>query len=235
MHGSTIALRLFAAAALTGGIALASGCAGGGLREAPKVTPVDSGTPVRNEAVDRTALAAQLATQARTANSPIGLLAAAQLLIESGASTLTLTPSGATGASGGAITAENLIAAAEQAGRDNPNVVALAAQLRQRAAAGARGAVGGARVGSYEIAGGATHTFSIAFKAHEPAQVRVHGRGTTELDCAVIGPDGREVARDRRVGDQCDVIWFPLAEGTFRIEVKNLDPGTGNAYVLATN
>lgn len=239
MKGQHFLARRATPALLLAGAALATGCASGGMREAPRSAPVE-GTPVTNTAVERTALAASLAAEARATNSPIGLLAAAQLLIESGASKLELSPesSGATAgaaAPGGAITAEQLIAAAESMGRDNPNVVALAGQLRQRAAAGARGAVGGARVGMYTLPGGATHTFVIPFKAHEPAAVRVTGSEQLELECTVVSSTDREVARDRRGLSRCEMTWFPLEEGTFRIRVKNLNPTGEGTYTFTTN
>lgn len=220
--------------------ASATACRSSGVRMAPQATPI-AGTPVRQPDVERTALAARLATHARATESPIGLLAAAQMLIESGASSLTL-PAQLTdsagkespAAAGRAITAEALIAQAEALGRENANVTALAAQLRQRAAAGARGAVGGARLGEYTVPAGAWHTFTIDFKAHEPAEVRVAGASGAAFECLVRNAGGREVARDRRGNDGCEMTWFPLEQGSFRILVHNRGalPAT---YLFTTN
>lgn len=237
-------LPLLIALSLAGSV----GCAGGTpVTTKPAVVP---GAPPRAAGLDALLLATQLARQGRTANSPLVLLAAAQLLVDAPPRPLDAPVIDAPGLdeaarrmAGGAprisaatrLEVNSLLAAAEQAGRDNPNVVALAGQLRQRAQAGARGAAGGARYYEDLIDPSGRHTFSVSFEGGRPAQFGVIGGGESDLDCFVYDAAGKMIASDKEMTDVCLLTWQPATTATYTLVVRNQSSSKGNYYVAGTN
>src|SRR5688500_1679239 len=89
-----------------------------------------------------------------------------------------------------------MIAAARSMAGDNANVSALATQLQNRLAAGAKGAVGGPRSTVDRVLSNTTDIWEISFRGGERGSIRVDGDGDTDLDCYVYNSAGTLVAYD---------------------------------------
>jgi hypothetical protein len=217
-------------------------CASGGIPDKTATRPGGAGTGSAGGSrnADQIALAADLASHGYRTNSPLSLVAAAQILIDNPPAAFTATPAegaAATGSKPGTpiqLDAQRLLTAAQNMARDNTNISALVSQLQQRASAGARGAIGGAKAGRYSVPAGATHTFTIDFYGNEVASVRIRGDGDTDLDCFVYNSSGQLVAVDNDGTDYCILDWYPRWAGSYRIVVRNLG-SVYNVYQIITN
>lgn len=191
-------------------------------------------------AVDVVALAANLADHGYSTNSPLSLLTAAELLIQASPTALTgkqgATMPAVTAKSGTAVTFEPraLIAAARSMSGDNTSVAALATQLQNRLAGGAKGAVGGPRSTTDRVLSNTTDVWEINFRGGERGSIRVDGDGDTDLDCYVYNSAGTLVAYDNDLTDYCVLDWYQASTGTVRLEIRNLGD-VYNEYILSTN
>lgn len=191
-------------------------------------------------AVDVMALAADLAGHGYSTNSPLSLLTAAELLMQ--ASPIAL--GGKQGTPMPAVTAKSgvrvrfepgaMIAAARSMAGDNTSVTALATQLQNRLASGAKGAVGGPRSTTDRVLSNSTDVWEIRFRGGERSSIRVDGDGDTDLDCYVYNSAGTLVAYDNDLTDYCILDWYQSSTGNVRLEIKNLGD-VYNEYILSTN
>lgn len=191
-------------------------------------------------AVDVVALAADLASHGYSANSPLSLLTAAELLLQASPSPL----SGKQGARMPSVAAKAgtpvrfdagaMIASALAMAGGNANVAALASQLQNRLAAGAKGAVGGPRSTTDRVLSNTTDVWEIAFRGGELGSIRVDGDGDTDLDCYVYNSAGTLLAYDNDLTDYCILDWYQSSAGNIRLEIKNLGD-VYNEYILSTN
>lgn len=191
-------------------------------------------------AADVVALAADLASHGYRANSPLSLLTAAELLMQASPSALTGkrgTPMPAVAAkSGAAVTFEPgaMIAAARSMAGGSASVTALASQLQNRLAGGAKGAVGGPRSTTDRVLSNSTDVWEIAFRGGERGSIRVDGDGDTDLDCYVYNSAGTLVAYDNDLTDYCILDWYQASTANIRLEIRNLGD-VYNQYILSTN
>jgi hypothetical protein len=216
-------------------VAFASGCAM--LRdpiEPPKPAgsaPADTGSGI----LEAISLAAQLAASGQQRQSPLALLAAAELLTHvqprplgdaaqmAGADATEPTKA----SSPPALEALALVAAAEAMGRGDPRVAEMATRIRQLASERPRGSTSGARGPLvHSVPRASRHTWRITFNAQQSAMVRVRGDGDTDLDCYVYSSSGRLVALDDDYTDYCALNWVPRQQEQFRIVIIN----RGNVY-----
>lgn len=197
-----------------------------------------SGSP--NQPTDQIALAASLAAHGYRTNSPLSLMAAAQILMENPPGVFTATPDETVTPPATKpgprvqLDPQRLLAAAQNLARDNSNITAVVSQLQERANAGSRGARGGAQAGSGIVVAGGTNTYHIEFYGKETASVRIRGDGDTDLDCYVYNSSGTLVALDNDRTDFCVLDWYPQYTGPYRIVIRNLG-SVYNAYQIVTN
>lgn len=191
-------------------------------------------------AVDAVALAADLASYGYGTNSPLALLTAAELLLQTSPTPL----GGKQGAPMPAVTAKAgtavtfepgaMIAAARSMAGDNSSVAALATQLQNRLATGSKGAVGGPRSTVDRVLSNSTDVWEIRFRGGERGSIRVDGDGDTDLDCYVYNSAGTLVAYDADMTDYCVLDWYQPSAGNIRLEIRNLGD-VYNEYILSTN
>lgn len=191
-------------------------------------------------AVDVVALAADLASHGYRANSPLSLLTAAELLMQASPSAL----SGKQGTRMPSVTAKSgtpvrfdagsMISSALSMAGGNANVSALATQLQNRLATGAKGAVGGPRSTVDRVLSNTTDIWEISFRGGERGSIRVDGDGDTDLDCYVYNSAGTLVAYDNDLTDYCVLDWYQSSTGNIRLEIRNLGD-VYNEYILSTN
>lgn len=190
--------------------------------------------------VDVVALAADLASHGYSTNSPLALLTAADLLMQASPSAL----SGKQGTRMPSVTAKSgtpvrfdagaMISSALAMSSGNANVSALATQLQNRLATGAKGAVGGPRSAVDRVLSNTTDVWEISFRGGERGSIRVEGDGDTDLDCYVYNSAGTLVAYDNDLTDYCILDWYQSSAGSIRLEIKNLGD-VYNEYILSTN
>lgn len=190
--------------------------------------------------VDVVALAADLASHGYSANSPLALLTAAELLMQASPSALT----GKQGTRMPNVTAKSgtpvrfdagaMISSALAMSSGNANVSALASQLQNRLAAGSKGAVGGPRSAVDRVLSNSTDIWEIAFRGGERGSIRVDGDGDTDLDCYVYNSAGTLLAYDNDLTDYCILDWYQSSTGIVRLEIRNLGD-VYNEYILSTN
>lgn len=191
-------------------------------------------------AVDVVALAADLASHGYSTNSPLSLLTAAELLMQASPSAL----SGKRGTRMPNVVAKSgtpvrfdasaMISSALSMAGGNANVSAIANQLQNRLASGAKGAVGGPRSTVDRVLSNTTDIWEIGFRGGERGSIRVDGDGDTDLDCYVYNSAGTLLAYDNDLTDYCILDWYQSSTGNIRLEIKNLGD-VYNEYILSTN
>lgn len=190
--------------------------------------------------VDVVALAADLAEQGYSTNSPLSLLTAAELLMQASPTAL----AGKQGTSMPAVPAKSgatvrfdpgaMIAAARSMAGDNTSVTALASQLQNRLASGPKGAVGGPQSATDLVLAHSTDTWRVDFRGGELGSIRVNGDRDTDLDCYVYNSAGTLLAYDNDLTDYCILDWYQASTGTVRLEIRNLGD-VYNRYIITTN
>jgi hypothetical protein len=88
------------------------------------------------------------------------------------------------------------------------------------------GPISGPRYGRYRVSAYSTHTFTMAFRGGEWAEVALSGDGDTDLDVYVFDWYGNRVAVDADNTDDCYVNWYVPRPGVYTIKVVN----RGNVY-----
>lgn len=237
-----VALTLATLPGCTPGLAPAgAGCAIcdvlGGKSAAPSARASAS-----SQAVDAVALAASLSDHGYRTSSPLALLSAAELVLDTPPSALSVPREQSGGAAPApsaktrrqvTLDAGQLIAAARTMASNNSTVIALANQLQQRAS-GPKGAARGPQFAHSEVLAGSRDIYRIQFRGGERASVRIDGDGDTDLDCYVYNSSGALVAADVDFTDICFLDWWPSSTSTHRIEIVNLG-SVYNVYTLVTN
>lgn len=238
-----IVLLAAAAACVPPGVGTVVGgaCAACAVFDAKAVVPAAAkAAAASTRPVDVVALAADLASHGYSTNSPLSLLTAAELLMQASPSALsgkqgTRMPSVAA-KSGTTVRFEPgaMISSAIAMGGGNAGVSALASQLQNRLATGAKGAVGGPRSTVDRVLSNSTDIWEISFRGRELGSIRVDGDGDTDLDCYVYNSAGTLVAYDNDLTDYCVLDWYQSSTGTVRLEIRNLGD-VYNEYILSTN
>lgn len=113
-------------------------------------------------------------------------------------------------------------------------MVAMIDEAEKAAQGSHRGAVGGARSGSYRLPANSNHVFNLSFRAGQTAEVAIIGDGDTDLDLYVYDQNGNLIGSDADYTDNCYVSWTPRWTGNFKIKVINRGR-VYNDYVLLTN
>jgi hypothetical protein len=239
-------LAVVAALSFPFAVALA-GDAGGAPNEAPKAAPAAGAATAATSAVDKLAMASQLAAWGRESKSPEALLAASQMLMEIPAEMRDAKHDSKAGDA----------AAAAQTKADEPaptlDPVALQKEAATLAAAkgdknlqkyvdsvvkagttGARGATGGPKYSVTKVSAGYTDVYNVEFRGGELAEIAISGDGDTDLDLYVYDEYGNYIGSDTGSTDTAYVSWTPRWTGNFRIEVKN-NGYVYNQYVVISN
>lgn len=200
---------------------------------------IDSST-ARLEAIS---LAAQLAASGKARQSPLALLAAAELLVQAAPQpmdpSIGFSGTDATATSKAsaapALDAISLVAAAEAMGAGDTRISDQAARIRQSASMRDRGATLGPKGPVFHnVPADARHTWRITFNAGEAAMARVRGDGDTDLDCYVYDGMERIVALDDDFTDYCVLNWVPSKQQQYRIVIVNRGD-VYNRYAFWTN
>lgn len=223
------------------GAVVGGACAACNVFDSKSAVPAASkAATAGTRAVDAVALAADLASYGYRANSPLSLLTAAELLMQTSPSAL----SGKQGVSNPSVAAKSgaairfdpgaMIASAMSMSGGDAHVSAMASQLQNRLASGPKGAVGGPRSTTDRVLANATDTWEINFRGGERGSIRVDGDGDTDLDCYVYNSSGTLIAYDNDLTDYCVLNWHQAYAGGIRLEIKNLG-GVYNQYILSTN
>lgn len=85
------------------------------------------------------------------------------------------------------------------------------------------------------IAAGGADAYQFQYsKDGGKARVSVRGDGDTDLTVAVEGPDGKVLARTTCKEERVDLTWTPIADGVYRVTVKNSGK-IWNRYCLTTD
>lgn len=232
-----------AAACVPPGVGAVAGgaCAACSIFDSKSAVPAASkAASSGTRAVDAVALAADLASYGYRTNSALSLLTAAELLMQASPSPL----SGKRGPSNPTVAAKSgvrvafepaaMISSAQAMSSGNANVSALASQLQNRLATGAKGAVGGPRSTTDRVLSNSTDVWEINFRGGERGSIRVDGDGDTDLDCYAYNSAGTLIAYDNDLTDYCVLDWYQSSSGAVRLEIKNLG-SVYNQYILSTN
>lgn len=97
-----------------------------------------------------------------------------------------------------------------------------------------RGAVGGPKRGTYQVAANSSDTYTIKFWGNEKLEIAVSGDGDTDLDLYLYNESGKLLDKDDDYSDDCYIAGTPRYTGTFTIKVVNRG-NVYNRYVIVTN
>jgi hypothetical protein len=129
------------------------------------------------------------------------------------------------------LSADGLLAKAEQMAGDNATLRALIADARSTKS---RGAVGGSKRHQDTVRARSTDQYRLTFRGQEPAVIAVAGDGDTDLDLYVYDENGHAICSDTDATDRMVCRWNPIWTGEFVIRIANLG-NVYNRYEVRTN
>jgi len=213
------------------------------------IKPGEAQASSTSTAVENIGLARQLAAYGQEQESPLALLAAAQIQLENPSMVITrekeeMAFEGEQAAGEGTKSAavapglepSELVAEAERMAGGDREVLALCRELsgRMEVDEGTKGRVGGAANHRDQVSSRSKDIYQISFRGGELASVFIMGDGDTDLDLFIYDENGNLIGSDVDATDVCLVQWTPRWTGMFRVEIHNLG-NVYNVYVLTTN
>ena len=96
------------------------------------------------------------------------------------------------------------------------------------------GLVDGPVADSDRVEANSSLTYTLIFRAGEPAAISVSGDKDTDLDLFVYDMNDNLVASDTDLTDQCITAWVPMKTQQYRVVIENLG-NVWNAYNMIAN
>ncbi|MDR1035100.1 MAG: hypothetical protein LBT40_00570 [Deltaproteobacteria bacterium] len=203
------------------------------------------------QALERIALATRLADDARTAMSPIGLAAAADIFREvavpaqarqkatecadgTASAEPAAEPAAATDPAASSYAPERLYAEAAELARTQSNEPLAAIIEAQAKAERTRQSARGGTEHHDRVRGNYTDVYTITFRGHERALAMAVADGYQDIDLVVKDENGNTVASDRDSTHVGLCEWTPSWTGDFKLRVINTT-AQGVDYTLYTN
>jgi hypothetical protein len=110
-------------------------------------------------------------------------------------------------------------------------IVVVTILLGSTTLAAVAGPTRGPRVDSFRCNANITVFYNEDFRGGELATISLEGDGTTDLDLYVFDMNGNLVVRAIGLTDRETVRFFPPANATYRVEVRNLG-NDSNQYTI---
>ncbi|MDJ0714503.1 MAG: hypothetical protein QNJ54_09810 [Prochloraceae cyanobacterium] len=201
----------------------------------------------RSRGLENLVLVPKLVAFGRKHNSPLALVTAAQILLETPLEQLEVEKTEEEPLPGDPphqtqVTKRKesiqiydpkvLLAEARTMAGEDRNILGAISQLEKRGAT--RGAIPPYQYYVGPVSAYSSLTFSIVFERNQVAYVYVIGDGDTDLDCFVYDLNGNLITSDTSFADVCELAWIPYRTVEFDIVIKNYG-SVYNEFVLTTN
>ena len=187
-------------------------------------------------AIERLALADELASYGDSENDAMALIVAAKIKQGVGSKDASFEKSSSGGKGAGkdddnADSAAAMLARAKDMADGRKDLLAMITDVEESSS---RGDITGPNRHRDMVRAGATDVYDIVFEGGEPAEVLVSGDGDTDLDLFIYDEHGNRICSDADETDTMMCSWQPRWTGKFQLRIQNLG-NVANIYTLYTN